>query len=186
MDYRGYKITECTAIGAYDTPRRMLAWGAHGKDTKNTNVPEIAVISARVRLDAGVFALGTDGTFYSHCADIPLEVQLDEANAEIAKLRKELDAGHGKKVIIYRKHDRHTEDHVEIYPYSEENFEKLKLKCQGDWCMNSGFSSNKPGEEGKWSDDCTCYEWGWESSYWSSLMIKDVLKISEVNNGHRK
>lgn len=27
MDYRGYKIKETTAIGAFDTPRKMLVWG---------------------------------------------------------------------------------------------------------------------------------------------------------------
>lgn len=180
MEYKGYKVKECTAIGAYDTPRRMLAWGSHGKDIENAEVPEIVTISARVRLDAGVFALGTDGVLYSHCAEIPLEAQLDDANAEIAKLKKALDAAQCNKVIIYRKHDRHTEDRVEIYPYSEENFEKLKRKCQGDWGMDSGFSSNMPGKEGKWSDDLTDYEWGWEDSYWSSLVIKDILGKERV------
>lgn len=184
MDYRGYKIKETTAIGAFDTPRKMLVWG--GMDGSHANTMKVETVSARVRLDTGVFALTATGAFYEHCADIPLEAQLDDANAEIAKLKKALDAAHSGKVIIYRHHDRHTEDHVEIYPYSEENFEKLKLKCQGDWCMNSGFASNAPGKEGKWSDDLSDYEWGWEDSYWSSLTVKDILKISEASNGHRK
>lgn len=184
MEYRGYKVKETTAIGAFDVPRKMLVWGERGK-AKNDS-PKVDTVSARVRLDAGVFALTTTGGFYEHCADIPLEAQLDDANAEIAELVKALDAVHRRKIIIYRRHDRHTEDHVEIYPYSEENFEKLKLKCQGDWCMNSGFSSNAPGKEGKWSEDLSDYEWGWDDSYWSSLMIKDLLKISEATNGHRK
>lgn len=184
MDYRGYKVKETTAIGAFDVPRKMLVWGERGKG-KNES-PKVDTVSARVRLDAGVYALTTTGAFYEHCADIPLEAQLDDATAEIAKLKKALDAVHSGKVIIYRKHDRHTEDHVEIYPYSEENFEKLKLKCQGDWCMNSGFASNAPGKEGKWSEDLSDYEWGWDDSYWSSLMVKDILKISEATNGHRK
>ncbi len=184
MDYRGYKVKETTAIGAFDVPRKMLVWGELGKGKDSTL--KVDTVSARVRLDAGVFALTTDGGFYEHCADIPLEAQLDDANAEIAKLKKALDAVHSGKVIIYRHHDRHTDDNVEIYPYSEENFEKLKLKCQGDWGMNSGFSSNMPGKEGKWSGDLTDYEWGWQDTYWSSLMIKDILKISEANNGHRK
>ena len=179
MDYRGYKVKETTAIGAYDVPRKMVVWGDNG-------VMKVATVSARVRLDTGEYALTMDGGFFKHCADIPLEAQLDDANAEIAKLQKELDAVHSGKIIIYRHHDRHTEDHVEVYPYSEENFEKLKLKCQRDWCMNSGFASNAPGAVGHWSEDLSDYEWGWEDSYWSSLMVKDVLKISEVKNGHRK
>ena len=52
--------------------------------------------------------------------------------------------------------------------------------------MNSGFASNAPGKEGKWSEDLSDYEWGWEDSYWSSLMVKDILKISEATDGHRK
>ena len=130
MDYRGYKVKETTAIGAFDVPRKMLVWGERGKCKDDS--PKVDTVSARVRLDAGVFALTTTGAFYEHCADIPLEAQLDDANSEIAKLKKALDAVHSGKVIIYRHHDRHTEDHVEVYPYSEENFEKLKLKCQGD------------------------------------------------------
>jgi hypothetical protein len=175
MVYRGYKVKEITAIVAFDAPRKMLVWDERGKDPNGAM--KVATVSARVRLDAGVFALTENGAFYAHCADIPLEVQLDDANAEIAKLKKALDTVHSGKVIIYRHHDRHTDDNVEIYPYSEENFEKLKLKCQGDWCMNSGFASNAPGKEGKWSDDLTDYEWGWQDTYWSSLMIKDILKI---------
>ncbi len=180
MVYRGYKVKEITAIVAFDVPRKMVVWGERGKDPNGAM--EVATVSARVRLDAGVFALAENGALYAHCADIPLEVQLDDANAEIAKLKKALDAVHSGKIIIYRKHDRHTDDNVEIYPYSEENFEKLKLKCQGDWGMNSGFSCNAPGKEGKWSDDLTDYEWGWQDTYWSSLMIKDILKISEASN----
>lgn len=26
MDYRGYKVKETTAIGAFDVPRKMLVW----------------------------------------------------------------------------------------------------------------------------------------------------------------
>ena len=177
MDYRGYKVKETTAIGAFDVPRKMLVWGS--MDGSHANTVKVDTVSARVRLHAGVFAVTTAGSFYEHCADIPLEAQLDDANAEIAKLHKELAAAQWNKVIIYRKHDRHTDDHVEIYPYSEENFEKLKLKCQSDWCMNSGFASNAPGKEGNWSEDLSDYEWGWEDAYWSSLMIKDVLKLAK-------
>lgn len=80
MDYRGYKVKETTAIGAFDVPRKMLVWGERGKG-KNES-PKVDTVSARVRLDAGVYALTTTGTFYEHCADIPLEAQLDDATAE--------------------------------------------------------------------------------------------------------
>ena len=111
MNYRGYKVKETTAIGAFDVPRKMLVWGERGKGKNDS--PKVDTVSARVRLDTGVFALATTGAFYEHCADIPLEAQLDDATAEIAKLKKALDAVHSGKVIIYRKHDRHTEDKLE-------------------------------------------------------------------------
>ena len=85
MDYRGYKIKETTAIGAFDVPRKMLVWGERGKG-KNES-PKVDTVSARVRLDAGVYALTTAGAFYEHCADIPLEAQLDDATAEYNAIR---------------------------------------------------------------------------------------------------
>ena len=82
------------------------------------------------------------------------------------------------KVIIYRKHDRHVEDVVEVFTDTPENWEKLKKRCQKDWCMNSGCACNAPGNEGHWSSDLTDYEWGWDSSYWSSLTRKEVKDVS--------
>lgn len=52
MDYRGYKVKETAAIGAFDVPRKMLVWGERGKG-KNES-PKVDTVSARVRLDAGV------------------------------------------------------------------------------------------------------------------------------------
>ena len=82
-----------------------------------------------------------------------------------------------RKYIIYRKHDRHVEDVVRIFRYTPENWEKAKKLCQKDWCMESGFASNAPGQEGHWSEDISDYEWGWESSYWSNLTIKTLEKL---------
>lgn len=81
------------------------------------------------------------------------------------------------KVIIYRKHDRHVEDIVEVFTDTPENWEKLKKRCQKDWCMESGFTCNAPGSEGHWSSDLSDYEWGWDSSYWSSLTRKEVKDV---------
>lgn len=70
MDYRGYKVKETTAIGAFDVPRKMLVWGECGKG-KNES-PKVDTVSARVRLDAGVYALTTTGTYACRGTEIAL------------------------------------------------------------------------------------------------------------------
>ena len=37
------------------------------------------------------------------------------------------------KVIIYKCHDRHTDDYIKIYEYSPENLEAVKQKVINDW-----------------------------------------------------
>lgn len=86
MDYRGYKVKETTAICAFDTPRKMLVWGELGKGKNDS--PKVDTVSARVRLDAGVFALTTTGAFYEHCADIA------ELNAQVNGLRNRANLWH--------------------------------------------------------------------------------------------
>ena len=78
------------------------------------------------------------------------------------------------KVIIYRRHDRHVEDVVEVFEYTPEAYEKLKKRCRKDWCLKSKFPSTAPGKRGHWCCEITDYEWGWEDSYWSSLTIKEL------------
>lgn len=38
-----------------------------------------------------------------------------------------------RKSIVYIHHDRHVDDHIEVFPYSEENWELAKEKCRRDW-----------------------------------------------------
>ena len=38
-----------------------------------------------------------------------------------------------RQTIVYIHHDRHTDDHIETFPYSKENWELAKEKCRRDW-----------------------------------------------------
>ena len=37
------------------------------------------------------------------------------------------------KVKVYVKHDRHTDDFIKVFTFSEENKKKVKRLCQDDW-----------------------------------------------------
>lgn len=37
------------------------------------------------------------------------------------------------KAIIYRHHNRHVDDEIEVYPYTEENYKIAKNRCLEDW-----------------------------------------------------
>lgn len=39
-----------------------------------------------------------------------------------------------RKSIVYIHHDRHVDDYIEVFPYSEENWDLAKEKCRRDWC----------------------------------------------------
>lgn len=70
------------------------------------------------------------------------------------------------KVIVYIKHDRHIDDVRKIYPYSEENLEKVKDKCRNDW---------QDGVEKHWGG--FDYEFGWSEDYFSACEVCDVESI---------
>jgi hypothetical protein len=67
------------------------------------------------------------------------------------------------KVIVYVKHDRHTDDHVKVFIYSSENEEKVKKLCQDDW----GSDAHKVGYEGD-------YGYGYNEDYFSYYHIITV------------
>lgn len=76
------------------------------------------------------------------------------------------------KVIVYIQHDRHTDDKIEVYPYSNENWFLAKEKCRRDW---GRFSPEDPGV--CLGDGPTYYQWALDhsGSYESSVQIVDQL-----------
>lgn len=73
-----------------------------------------------------------------------------------------------QKVIVYKCHDRHTDDVIKIYEYTPENLVAVKNKVIKDW-----NSPSSPGTE-------LCYdgwdfEYGWGEDYYSAYKVVDVL-----------
>lgn len=69
------------------------------------------------------------------------------------------------KIIIYVNHNRHTDDKFKVFPYSDENLDKVKTLCQNDW--------NKCGEELNYYGD---YCYGLSDDYYSYLVITEMEK----------
>ena len=76
------------------------------------------------------------------------------------------------KVIVYIHHDRHTDDIIEVYPYSAENWFLAKEKCRRDL---GNFYHGDPGV--CLVDDPTYYKFGLDDTgdYESSVHIVDQL-----------
>lgn len=72
------------------------------------------------------------------------------------------------QVIIYKRHDRHTDDEIKIYEYSPENLEKVKNKVKQDWDSPSSPATEVHYEG--WD-----YERGWGDDYYSACKVTDVL-----------
>ena len=82
-----------------------------------------------------------------------------------------------RKSIVYIHHDRHTDDHIETFPYSKENWELAKEKCRRDWGdATPGYASTGPGHCEVDSD--TYFKWSWDGSgsYESSVQIVDRIR----------
>lgn len=73
-----------------------------------------------------------------------------------------------QKVIIYKCHDRHTDDVIKIYEHTPENLVKVKNKVIQDW-----NSPSFPGTELCYDD--WDFEYGWSADYYSSYKVVDVL-----------
>lgn len=79
-----------------------------------------------------------------------------------------------RKSIVYIHHDRHIDDHIEVFPYSEENWELAKEKCRRDW--GPGYSSTYAGKCEVDSD--TYFKWTWDGSgsYESTVQVVDRIR----------
>ena len=75
------------------------------------------------------------------------------------------------KVIVYISHDRHREDIVKVYAYSEENLAKVKKAMRERWHGEEGregYFGDLPSENGT--------QYGWGEEYYDSYSIVNVEK----------
>lgn len=67
------------------------------------------------------------------------------------------------KVIVYIRHDRHTDDLIKVFAFSDINVEKVKQMCIDDWgsegCIN--------GYDGEFSS-------GVNGDYYSYFHVKEI------------
>lgn len=75
-----------------------------------------------------------------------------------------------QKVIVYKCHDRHTDDEIKIYEYSKENLEKVKNKVKQDWDSPNNSHATELHYDG-WD-----FEYGWGEDYYSAYKVVDVLQ----------
>lgn len=73
------------------------------------------------------------------------------------------------QVIVYKCHDRHTDDEIKIYEYSKENLEKVKNKVKQDWDSPNNSHAAEVHYDG-WD-----FEYGWGEDYYSAYKVVDVL-----------
>ena len=82
-----------------------------------------------------------------------------------------------RKSIIYIHHDRHVDDHIEVFPYSEENWELAKEKCRRDWGIDTpGYASTGAGRCEVDSDTYFMWSWDGSGSYESSVQVVDKIR----------
>jgi len=73
------------------------------------------------------------------------------------------------KVIVYKCHDRHTDDEIKIYEYSKENLEKVKNMVKQDWDSPVNSHAAEVHYDG-WD-----FEYGWgKRGKGTSVVIKDT------------
>lgn len=73
------------------------------------------------------------------------------------------------KVIVYISHDRHREDTVKVYKYSDENVEKVEKEMEEHWNGENGhegYFGDLPSENG--------YQYGWGEDYYDSYSIVEI------------
>ena len=67
------------------------------------------------------------------------------------------------KVIVYVRHDRHTDDYIKVFAYSDVNIEKVKQMCIDDWgsegCIN-GYDGD--------------FSYGVTEDYYSYYHVKNI------------
>ena len=75
------------------------------------------------------------------------------------------------KLIVHTSHDRHREDIVRVYKYSEKNLEYVKTKMTERWI----------GDNAKWDYFGDCFsqngeQYGWNDAYYDSYGIVDLVE----------
>ena len=78
------------------------------------------------------------------------------------------------KLIVYISHDRHREDIVKVYKYSEKNLEYVKSKMIERWRDDAKWG---------WFGDCFSEDggqYGWNEEYYDSYGIVDLIEEVEV------
>ena len=71
------------------------------------------------------------------------------------------------KIIVLIHHDRHTDDHISVFAYSDENLEIIKKKMEEYWQGGSwGWYGDLPSENGE--------QFGVGEDYYSSYSIVEV------------
>ena len=75
------------------------------------------------------------------------------------------------KVIVHISHDRHREDIVKVYNYSEENLAKVEQEMKNRWHGeegHEGYFGDLPSENG--------HQYGWDEAYYDSYSIVEIEK----------
>ena len=70
------------------------------------------------------------------------------------------------KVIVYVRHDRHTDDLIKVFLYSEENEAKVKQMCIDDW-----------GSEGCINEYDGDFSYGVTEDYYSYYHVKEIEEV---------
>ena len=78
--------------------------------------------------------------------------------------------GGSMKVIIMTKHDRHTDNEVRIFKFSEENITNVKKEMEKHWTDGQyGYFGDLPSDGG--------IQFGWGEDYYSSYAICELVEI---------
>lgn len=76
-----------------------------------------------------------------------------------------------EKVIVYISHDRHREDIIKVYKYSEKNLAKVEQSMKDRWNGENGhkgYFGDLPSENG--------YQYGYCEEYYDSYSIAEIEK----------
>jgi hypothetical protein len=75
------------------------------------------------------------------------------------------------KVIVYIRHDRHTDDLIKVFAFSDINVEKVKQMCIDDWgsegCIN-GYDGD--------------FSYGVAEDYYSYYHVKEIEKEEKLES----
>ena len=74
------------------------------------------------------------------------------------------------KVIVYVRHDRHSDDLIKVFPFSDVNVEKVKQMCIDDWGSDWGSEGCINGYDGDFS-------YGVTEDYYSYYHVKEIEEV---------